>query len=559
MYSTTNSAGAPAACKQPSVANASILDYQYDFGLGIANNGNVNQVSNRRDPTRTQNFTYDALDRISTGQTQTLGVTIPNANCWGLTFGYDPWGNQLSSSATGPAGCSEPLPTNFSVASNNRLLTNTVAGAITNYCYDSAGNLIHSVTAPANCPASGTFQYTYNAENQLTATAGLVYAYDGDGKRVSKAPLATPTQPNKLYWYGGGSDALDETDGTGSTANVAFNEYIFFGGKRIARRDSSNNVSYYFADHLGTARIVTNASGALLDDSDFYPFGGERPLLSSSGNTYKFTGKERDSESGLDNFGARYNASTLGRWMIPDLPFADQHPEDPQSWNMYAYVRNNPLAHVDPNGKACTALNNGSGFCQRADAYANFDALVHDKTRFFAAASAATQELADVAVPGLGRAGTSPETRTFLENTGEALLAVNTRIVGQILSGQIGTSGPDLDAQIVHIEQNAVQKGLDDLNRTDPTAYGAAIKELNGLLNGKSTTTANALAAVGGFFFPSDKAYAQILADVRKGLGHDIDFANQKDREAIGNALAQHVRETGGCVVTDNRARGCVE
>lgn len=272
---------------------------------------------------------------------------------------------------------------------------------------------------------------------------------------------------------------------------------------------------------------------------------------------HKITGKERDTETGLDYFGARYYGSTMGRWVSPDDPLADQHLEDPQSWNLYAYVRNNPLAHIDPDGKACTALNNGSGFCQRAEAYANFDALVHNKTRFFGAASAATQAIADVAVPGLGRAGTSPETRAFLENTGEALLAVNTHIVGQILSGQIGTSGSDLDSQIVHREQNAVQKGLDDFKRSDPTAYGAAIKELNGLLNGKSTTSANALAALGGVFLPSDKAYAQILAGVRKSLGHDIDFANQKDREAIGNALAKHVRGTGGCVVTDGKAHGC--
>jgi len=66
-----------------------------------------------------------------------------------------------------------------------------------------------------------------------------------------------------------------------------------------------------------------------------------------------FTGKERDSESGLDNFGARYDSSSMGRFMSPDpliragLPL-DTH--DPQSWNMYAYARNNPLRYTDPDG-----------------------------------------------------------------------------------------------------------------------------------------------------------------------------------------------------------------
>jgi RHS repeat-associated protein len=56
-----------------------------------------------------------------------------------------------------------------------------------------------------------------------------------------------------------------------------------------------------------------------------------------------YTGKERDAESGNDYFGARYYASTMGRWMSPDLPFADQDPVNPQSWNLFVYVRNNPL------------------------------------------------------------------------------------------------------------------------------------------------------------------------------------------------------------------------
>lgn len=67
--------------------------------------------------------------------------------------------------------------------------------------------------------------------------------------------------------------------------------------------------------------------------------------------SYKFTGKERDSESGLDNFGARYFASTMGRFVTPDPKPASARLEDPQSWNRYAYTRNNPLKYVDRDGK----------------------------------------------------------------------------------------------------------------------------------------------------------------------------------------------------------------
>jgi RHS repeat-associated protein len=65
---------------------------------------------------------------------------------------------------------------------------------------------------------------------------------------------------------------------------------------------------------------------------------------------YRFTGKERDTESGLDYFGARFYSAQWGRFMSPDSG-VDQHPENPQTWNLYSYVRNNPLSLVDPKGE----------------------------------------------------------------------------------------------------------------------------------------------------------------------------------------------------------------
>jgi RHS repeat-associated protein len=128
-----------------------------------------------------------------------------------------------------------------------------------------------------------------------------------------------------------------------------------------------------------------------------------------------FTSKKRDGETGIDYLSARYFSGAQDRLTSPDAPFADQQIEDPQSWNLYSYVRSNPLAHIDSDGRACFSIagfgNTGSGFCQRAETYARFDSMVADKTRFSSAVSAATQALADVAVPVLGGAGTSPDTR----------------------------------------------------------------------------------------------------------------------------------------------------
>ena len=70
------------------------------------------------------------------------------------------------------------------------------------------------------------------------------------------------------------------------------------------------------------------------------------------------TGKERDAESGLDNFGARYLGSSMGRFMSPDPGwFFATHLANPQSWNLYSYVLNNPLSNIDPDGYDCVYLN----------------------------------------------------------------------------------------------------------------------------------------------------------------------------------------------------------
>jgi len=91
------------------------------------------------------------------------------------------------------------------------------------------------------------------------------------------------------------------------------------------------------------------------------PFGDGLNCPNGDQSTVHFTGKERDSESGLDNFGTRYDASSMGRFMSPDwsaspepVPYAKL--DDPQSLNLYAYARNNPVTHTDPDGHCWSAF-----------------------------------------------------------------------------------------------------------------------------------------------------------------------------------------------------------
>jgi len=311
--------------------NGVALDLAYCFNVNmdlvtgncaaapVVNDGNVVQIKNNLNTARTQNFTYDELNRIKTAMSQATTGTY----AWGLQFGYDIWANLLSATVT--QGSAPML--NVSVGTTNR---------ISGFCYDAAGNLQAESASPCPSPA-----YTYDAENRMKSALNVNYTYDGDGKRVQKSN-------GKLYWYGGGSEVLNESDLGGTISD----EYVFFGGTRIARRKiSSGEINFYFADHLGTSRVVTNATGTPLDDSDFYPFGGERAVLSSSGNAYKFTGKERDSESGLDYFGARYYAAGYGRFTTTDPIWIKlDRLIDAQRLNLYSYVRNSPLRFVDPSG-----------------------------------------------------------------------------------------------------------------------------------------------------------------------------------------------------------------
>ncbi|MBI4442876.1 MAG: hypothetical protein HY649_05820 [Acidobacteria bacterium] len=96
---------------------------------------------------------------------------------------------------------------------------------------------------------------------------------------------------------------------------IVTSEFIYFGGTRIARRDvASGNVYYFLADRLGTARVLVNSTGGVVEESDFYPYGTERPITTNHNvdNTYNFTGHERDTESGLDHTLHRQYASNRG-------------------------------------------------------------------------------------------------------------------------------------------------------------------------------------------------------------------------------------------------------
>jgi RHS repeat-associated protein len=202
----------------------------------------------------------------------------------------------------------------------NRFLTSE------GYIYDEAGNLRQE-------PGKS---YKYDAESRLTEfnNGSALYFYDGDGRRVKKAAGTDVT----VFVY--------------NIAGQLVAEY------RNTPVELGGGTSFVTLDHLGSIRMITHLSGDIKSRHDYLPFGEELTVgrtaqnyyLQADGLNQKFTGKERDEESGLDYFGARYYSSATGRFTAVDPgPFAVA---DPQSFNRFVYVQNNPLKFIDPTGRA---------------------------------------------------------------------------------------------------------------------------------------------------------------------------------------------------------------
>ena len=138
-------------------------------------------------------------------------------------------------------------------------------------------------------------------------------------------------------------------------------EYVYGAKGLLATIDPTTGTNYTTSDHLGSPRVITSASGAVVSRHDYMPFGeevcsgvGARTVgigfCANDGMRQKFTSHERDIETGLDYFIGRYYTSAQGRFTSTDPLSESGRMGLPQSWNRYAYVLNNPATLVDPSG-----------------------------------------------------------------------------------------------------------------------------------------------------------------------------------------------------------------
>ena len=132
-------------------------------------------------------------------------------------------------------------------------------------------------------------------------------------------------------------------------------DYIYMGDRLIAEyRPQEDKYYYYTSDQINSTRIVTNDSGEVVYSAAYDPYGGiQKTWVNTYDPALKFSRKERDAESGLDYFGARYYDKAQYRFISVDPVTTSRGViDDPQLWNLYSYCRNNPITFLDMEGKS---------------------------------------------------------------------------------------------------------------------------------------------------------------------------------------------------------------
>ncbi|WP_235872732.1 RHS repeat-associated core domain-containing protein [Pseudoxanthomonas winnipegensis] len=329
IYYTYDAAG-----RRTNMQAASQTQVQYSYD-------NADRLLGITQGTEAVTFAYDNANRLTTttlpNQVQTV-YTYNDADqvtgmAWGkagqaalgsLGYGYDSTGQLVAQTGTHAPQSLPSASANNTFDDNNR---QTKANNVV-LSYDSNGNLISDV--------SGT--YVWDDRDRLIqiksgSTVIASFGYDALGRRIAKTEGGTTT--NYLY---DGLDAVQETQGT------TVNPILTGAGidQRYARNEASGR-TYFLADLLGSTRLLTNSSGAVVQRYDYDPYGTTTQTSAGITNPYQYTGREKD-QSGLYYYRARYYQPVWGRFIS----------EDPIGLaggiNSYSYVSQSPVSLIDPFG-----------------------------------------------------------------------------------------------------------------------------------------------------------------------------------------------------------------
>ena len=308
----------------------------YEYG-SLDDSGNVNTKKNDGNIVRqsttfaglaspfVQTFKYDPLNRlVEAKETQASQVN------WKQSWSYDRFGNRTSFNQTFGQN-SVNINTPQIDGQSNRFTSGQ------GFSYDSDGNIVKD---------DQNRSFTYDGDNKQIlvkdANNAVVgeYKYDGSEHRVKKITATETT----IFVY-----------------NVA--------GKLVAEYSTATStnptISYISKDALGSPRVITDGNGQVISRRDFMPFGedlnvgvGQRINAQkynvADGIRQGFTGYEKDQETNLSYAKARYYNNQVGRFTAVDPMLTSGRSSNPQTFNRYVYVSNNPITSVDPSGKCCT-------------------------------------------------------------------------------------------------------------------------------------------------------------------------------------------------------------
>ncbi len=297
--------------------------------------GNVKQITDNLDRTRSQSFEYDHLYRL----THASGIY------GSVDFSYDKVGNRQTRTQSG-------IEQRYTTREGtNRLQTITGLNTET-FQYDRNGNITSRAAADSgDDPNSGTTTYTYSSDtNRLRSVAmgadtarphplptnSYSCTYNHFGQRVTKKAGDRIT----VYHYDIDGRMITETDLKGHLIKA----YVWLHDQPLAMIDVNGSVYYYHNDHLGTPQRMTDSKGMEVWDADYLPFGQADVTIATVENNMRFAGQYYDSETGLHYNYWRFYDPSLGRYLRAD-PIGLEGGINP-----YAYVQNNPVNKIDPNG-----------------------------------------------------------------------------------------------------------------------------------------------------------------------------------------------------------------
>jgi RHS repeat-associated protein len=271
----------------------------------------ASNIANWTNASGSHNYGYDVVDRLT---------SATNTGQLNESYSYDAVGNRTTSH----------LSASYNYQSFNRLASTTTATST----YDNNGNLI------SRTDSVGTTIFSWNEENQLTQVAlpgGLMvnYKYDGLGRRIQRT---TSAGASERYVYDG-QDVLLDLNADWSLAA----KYLNGPGidNHLRQTSTPTGVSYYVTDHLGSTVGLTDVNGNVVEQESYDSFGSS---VGSARTRYGYTGRERDPDTGLLYYRARWYDPQVGRFISED-PI-----ELSGGINQFAYVSNNPQNKKDPSG-----------------------------------------------------------------------------------------------------------------------------------------------------------------------------------------------------------------